>query len=82
MTGACPNLEELHLGRRLSCHSQAIFLHEEPDETAYKTIVNCKKLKKLTISGVEFTGGQFLKQVNSIFSFFFVTSQVFYYLSL
>lgn len=63
LTVSCPNLEELHLGRRSSSYYQAIFDHQEADEEAYTSIANLKRLKKLTISGVKFNRGHFLQQV-------------------
>ncbi len=66
ITSSCPNLEELHLGRRTSSYHQAIFDREKPDEEAYRNIFALKRLKKLTFSGVEFIRGQFLQQVTYI----------------
>lgn len=57
---SCTKLEELHVGR---LSTSSIFLAQEPVHEAYRRIAKQQHLKKLSLSGLEFTHGEFLEQV-------------------
>lgn len=57
---SCSNLEELHVGLLLT---YSIFLSKRPVHEVYRSIAKQKHLRKLTLSGLEFTQGAFFQQV-------------------
>jgi hypothetical protein len=64
---SCSKLEELHIGQQSEQQSFNIFPVEEPVQDAYRSISKQTHLRKLTLSGLEFTSGSFLQQVRLLF---------------
>ena len=69
---ASPNLEELHIGRlhnksnKLPSDDQDVM---EPVARHYQRISQLKRLKTLTLSGIEFKNGTFFRDVAASFCF-------------
>lgn len=59
---ACANLEELHIGA-LHVGTKNISTNQEPFMRAYQKIGSLKRLKTLTLNGIEFKNGEFLNHV-------------------
>lgn len=64
---SCTKLEELHVGR---LPTSSIFREQEPVHQAYRCIAKQQHLKKLSLSGLEFTRGGFLEQVALLCKYF------------
>ncbi len=59
----CPNIQELHIGR---LYRRNILLSDGPvDAAVMAQIARLERLKKLTLSGLEFTDGVFLQSIFS-----------------
>ena len=63
MIKVCPNIQELHIGR---LYRRNILLSDGPvDAAVMAQIARLERLKKLTLSGLEFTDGVFLQSIFS-----------------